>query len=160
VLKILKVSKVLKCDSIIIIKTVKALQSQSPWLIRQLYTLPEGVLGKQTKAHATTCIDHPLQNVLHQSSEDGSESESGQVSSVQISSARLGSGRRAAAASGGAGSAVLGGRVGLRRLALVDTFNDFIVFGLVIEAAAEVAGALQVELAPDVLELGHAHSVI
>jgi hypothetical protein len=105
-------------------------------------------------------IGHPLQNVLHQSSENGGESESGEVSSVEISSARLGSRSRAAAASGGARRSVLSSRVGLRRLAIVDTFNDFVFFGLVKAAAAEVAGALQVELAPDVLELGHGHSAI
>jgi hypothetical protein len=106
-------------------------------------------------------IGDPLQNVLHQSSKNGGESESGEVSSVEISSARLGSGSRAAAASGGgARRSILGSRVSLGSLALVGTSNDLVGFGLVKAVAAEVAGALQVELALDVLELGHAHSAI
>lgn len=105
-------------------------------------------------------LGHPLQNVLHQSSKNGGESESREVSSVEVSSIGLGSGSRAAAASGGARRSILGGRVRLSSLALVGTANDLVIMGLVKGVAAEVAGALQVELALDVLEFGHAHSAI
>lgn len=126
-------------------------------VIRRLYTtikLGFIKLKKKKRTHIQSTWHLLLQSVLDESTEDGGQTHGGHVGNVDGGSALAGRGGSAAAAASAAGTGrtVLGGRVRLFGLAFVFATDGLVIRELFEGIAAEVAGALHVEAATDILQ--------